>query len=89
MLTTPDGRRTSAAAWARQLEIAYTPSIVFFDESGREVFRIDAYLRPFHLSSSFDYVASGAYRNEPDFQRFVQARAERLRSQGVAVDLWR
>jgi thioredoxin-related protein len=89
MLTTPDGRRISAAAWARQLEIAYTPSIVFFDEGGREVFRIDAYLRPFHLSSSLDYVASGAYRSEPDFQRFVQARAERLRSQGVAVDLWR
>ena len=41
------------------------------------------------LNGAFDYVASGAHAREPQFQRFVQARAERLREQGVAVDLWR
>ena len=46
----------------------------------REAFRVEAYLRPFHLASSLDYVASGAYRNEPSFQRYVQARAERIRA---------
>jgi thioredoxin-related protein len=88
-LTTPEGRKTTAGEWARELHVAYTPSIVFFDDAGREVFRIESYLRPFHLSSSLDYVASGAYRTEPSFQRFVQARAERLRSEGQSVDLWR
>jgi thioredoxin-related protein len=88
-LVTPEGRRTTAATWARELDVAYTPAIVFFDDQGREVFRVDAYLRPFHLSSCLDYVASGAYRTEPSFQRFIQARAERLRNQGTAVDLWR
>ena len=34
-------------------------------------------------------VASGAYLREPQFQRFVQARAEKLREQGRPVDLWR
>ena len=72
------GRRaTTARAWARELGVTFTPTIVFFDADGREVFRIDAYLRPFHLASSLDYVASGAYRDEPSFQRFIQARAER------------
>lgn len=87
-LTTPDGHGVGADAWARDLGIAYTPSMIFFDDGGREVFRIDAYLRPFHLASALDYVASGAYRSEPSFQRYVQARAERKRAGGERVELW-
>lgn len=88
-LTTPDGRTTTAGALARELRVAYTPTLVFFDTRGIEVFRIDAYLRPFHLASSLDYVASGAYITEPSFQRFIQARAERLRARGERIDLWK
>ena len=44
-VTTPDGAKVKADAWARDLGVAYTPTIVFFDAGGREVFRIDAYLR--------------------------------------------
>ena len=87
-LTTPDGRGSTARELGRALDIVYTPTIVFFDDTGRERFRIDTYLRPFHLASSLDYVASGAYRDEPSFQRFIQARAARLRDAGHPVDLW-
>jgi thioredoxin-related protein len=87
-LTSPDGNKVSAQTWARDLRIAYTPTIVLFDGAGREVFRTEAYLRPFHLASALDYVASGAYRAEPSFQRFIQARAERLRQRGQRVDIW-
>jgi thioredoxin-related protein len=69
------------------LEAAYVPAMVFFS-GDREVFRTEAYLRPFHLASALDYVASGAYAREPSFQRFLQARAERMRSRGEHVDLW-
>jgi len=62
--------------------------MVFFDEQGREVFRIEGYLRPFHLASGFDYVASGAYRKEPSFQRYVQARAKKITDKGGHVKLW-
>ena len=88
-LTTPDGRRMKASAWARDLNINLYPTVVFFDAQGREAFRFDGYLRPFHIESAFDYVASGAYDREPQFQRFVQARADRLRDQGRTIDLWR
>jgi thioredoxin-related protein len=88
-ITTPHGHRVRADEWARLLKIAYTPSIVFFDGTGREVIRIEAYLRPFHLAGAFAYVSSGAYRDEPSFQRFIQARAERMRQQGQPVDLWK
>lgn len=87
-VVTPAGKRTNEAQWARELKIAYTPTIVFFDPRGAEIFRIEAYVRPFHFSSGFDYVASGAYRNEPSFQRYLQARAEKIRAAGGKVELW-
>ena len=86
-LVTPDGQRSSAAKWAQRLGISYAPSFVFFDKQGKEVFRTEAYLKAFHLQSALDYVASGAYMTQPNFQRFVQSRADHLREQGVAVDL--
>lgn len=86
---TPGGKRLPAEEWARSLGIDYTPSVVFFAADGKEVFRIEAYLRPFHLGGSLDYVANGEYLREPSFQRYLQGRAERLREAGQAVDLWR
>jgi hypothetical protein len=71
----------------RALSAGYVPAIVFFSGES-EVFRTEAYLRPFHLAAALDYVASGAYAREPSFQRFVQARADRLRARGERVDLW-
>ncbi len=88
-LVAPDGKALGEAAWARSLGIAYAPSVVFFDAQGREVFRIEAFLKTFHFQSALDYVASGSYRTQPSFQRFVQARADALRARGVRVDLWK
>jgi len=88
-LKAPDGRSTSAAAWANDIGISYAPTLVFFDRTGTEVFRVDGYVRPFHLASVLDYVASGAYLKETSFQRYVQARADALRARGEAVDLWK
>jgi thioredoxin-related protein len=88
-LTTPRGNATTAEAWARELKIAYTPSVVFFDDRGKEVFRLEAYLRPFHFASSFEYVGSGAYKKEPEFQRFLQHKAEHMKERGEKLELWK
>ena len=85
-LTPPDGRATTANAWARALGVTYTPTIVLFDGAA-EVLRIEAYVRPFHFASAFDYVASGTYLREPSFQRYVQTRADAMRARGERVDL--
>ncbi len=85
---TLEDRRGAGPSYARELRVAYTPTVVFF-VGGKEVFRIESYVRPFHLAGALDYVASGAYRKEPSFQRYLQARAERLRARGVQIDLWR
>jgi len=84
---TPAGQSLETDAWARQLDIKYSPSLVFFDADGREVFRSEGYLKAFHIQSVLDYVASGAYRTQPEFQRYIDARADALRARGIEVDL--
>ena len=85
----PDGRATSVAGWANELGVSYAPTLVFFDRTGKEVFRVDGYVRPFHLASALEYVDSGGYLKEPSFQRYLQARADAMRHRGEAVDLWK
>ncbi|OOZ38592.1 thioredoxin [Solemya pervernicosa gill symbiont] len=88
-LITPDGKRTTARNWAKQMNVQFTPSLLFFDSTGSETFRTEAYLRAFHVESAMLYVSSGAYNSEPEFQRFVQGRADQLHEQGIEVDLWK
>lgn len=83
----PDGRTKRIRDWAKQLDIIYAPSLVYFNDKGEEVFRSDAYLKAFHIQSAMDYVASDAYKEQPNFQRYIDARAEHLREQGIVVDL--
>jgi thioredoxin-related protein len=76
-----------SAGGTGKVESSYVPALVFFS-GGREVFRTESYLRRFHLAGVLDYVASGSYRSEPSFQRFLQVRAESMRNRGGPVELW-
>jgi thioredoxin-related protein len=86
-LQAPDGRQLPGRDWAAELGVQYSPSLVFFDPEGREVFRTEAYLKSFHIHGAIDYVVSGAYRWQPNFQRYLQTRREALEARGFAVDL--
>jgi len=87
-ITTPSGEQLSVQKWLKQLNVNYTPSMIFFDAQGQEVFRAEAYLRAFHTASALEYVSSRAYREQPEFQRYVDARADKIRAAGGLVDLW-
>lgn len=82
-----NGQSISAKKLAEQLNVTNSPSLIFFDKKSNEVFRIDAYLKSFHLQSVLDYISSAAYKKQPNFQRFIDARADKLEAQGVHVDL--
>lgn len=81
----PDGTRTTAADLARRYKAVYAPTAVFLDAAGREVLRFDGYPKAFHFTGALEFVSSGAHRDEPDFLRFLQRRAERLKAQGIEV----
>lgn len=86
---TPDGKKLTSSQWANALNIGYTPSLAFFDQRGKEVFRTEAYLKSFHLQSALEYVASGAYVKQPEFQRYIESRAAGIRERGGKVELWK
>ncbi len=88
-VTTPEEKTTEARTWAQELGIAYAPTAVLYGTDGKEVIRIEGMLKTFHVQSVLDYVASGAYTRQPNFQRFVEERAAALRAKGVAVELWK
>ena len=74
--------------WAHELGISYTPSLVFFDAQGQEVMRISAFLKTFHFQSVYAYVLEKAYLEEPQFQRYIAARADHIREAGFDTDIW-
>ena len=51
--------------------------------------RTEAMFRTFHLQSAFDYVLTQEYQAQPNFQRYLSDRADRLIEQGVDVNIWR
>ena len=87
VVKTPSGKNMKIRDWAKKLDVKYAPSLLFFDESGKEVFRSDAYLKACHTQTVMDYVASGAYKTQSNFQRYVDQRADHLREQGIEVNL--
>ncbi len=86
-LVTPKGYYKKADRWVKDLDVKYAPSMVFFDPGGNEVFRSEAYLKSFHIQSILDYVSSAAYREQPNFQRYIQSRADALEARGIHVNL--
>jgi thioredoxin-related protein len=66
---TPSGEKTTAKEWADQLNLFYAPSMVFFDEEGREIIRVDSVVRFFRLRNVLNYVLSGSYKIQ-NFQQW-------------------
>ena len=84
----PDGRNSTVKQWVAELDIAYQPSVVFFDASGIEVMRIGAFMKTFHFQSVYDYVLQKAYLQESSFQRYISERAEKIREAGFDTNIW-
>ena len=74
MILTPDGEKLSTKKWAEQLNINYSPTILFFDEKGKEIIRIESVVWFYRLRNVLNYVLSGGYKKYPTFQLWRQAK---------------
>lgn len=64
----PSGESWTAVEWAENLNLFFAPTIVFFDESGSEIYRIDSLVKLRRLSGILRYVLSGDYMEEPNYE---------------------
>ena len=81
-------KRTLSYALARELNVQFAPTVVFFDAAGQEVMRLDGAFRTFHTQGILRYVNNKAYLEQPSFQRYLGNLAEHWREQGLDVDIW-
>ncbi len=67
-VTTPQGKKITAKEWAKSLGIFYAPTIVFFDENGEEIIRLDSVTQFYRLWGVLEYVNQKGYTNSEDYQ---------------------
>lgn len=66
------GIKLTAKSWADKLKLDYAPTLVFYDNKGKEIIRVDSVAGFFRLQSVLEYVDSKAYINYPTFQLWKQ-----------------
>lgn len=69
-VVTPEGRHTTSKAWADELGLSYAPTLIFYDEHGKEIIRVDSVLGFYRLHGVLRYVISGGYRHYPNYQHW-------------------
>ena len=74
LIITPDGKKITSEKWAELLDINYSPTIIFFDEKGKEIIRVESVVWFYRLQNILKYVLTGGYKKYPTFQLWRQAR---------------
>lgn len=87
-IVTPQKVITKVKDWTNKLNITHTPTVIFFDEKGEEIIRIESLFKNFHFQTIVDYAVSGAYKEEKEFQRYLTKRANAIRAKGIDVNIW-
>lgn len=84
----PTGSKSTGRELAKSLGVNYAPTLILFSKDGHEIIRGESFLKSFHTVTMLDYMTSGTWREQPNFQRYVQARADRLLEEGHKVNIW-
>lgn len=67
---TPTGIKTTAKLWADTLELNHAPTLIFYDEAGKEIIRIDSVVGFYRLRNVLQYITSKGYKQYPTFQQW-------------------
>jgi thioredoxin-related protein len=75
------GEKLTPKRWADSLGLTHSPALVFFDEAGKEVLRIDALVLNQRMARALGYVLDKAYLQDIQYQRYTREKSlERLRA---------
>jgi len=64
------GAPTTEKQFARALRVMFTPTLLFLDEQGKVILRLNGYYPPHKFNAALDYAVSGTGSN-PDFREYL------------------
>ncbi|NVK29669.1 MAG: thioredoxin fold domain-containing protein [Gammaproteobacteria bacterium] len=64
------------------------PSLYFADDVQGELVNTNAMFKPLHFRAILSWLSTKAYRDEPEFQRYLNRYADVLRDSGEIVEVW-
>jgi thioredoxin-related protein len=79
-LVTPNGQKQTSREWAKSLDIFYTPSLVFFNQQGKEIFRADSIIRLYRLTGILQYIDEAIYKHNNSFVQWYSRSRSHFKS---------
>lgn len=70
-VTDVDGAEGNERSFALRHKLNFTPTLLFYDGKGKEVFRLSGYYPPYQFRAALEYVADAHYRRE-SFREYLE-----------------
>ena len=80
-LVTPTGSRVTPKTWFDRLGLSYSPAMVFFDEAGKEIMRLDSEAKRWRMEGTLQLILEKAYKHDTQVQRWRRDKAVLFYSQ--------
>jgi len=79
-----DGKTHTEKNFAAALKVQFTPTLMFFDEAGNTILRLNGYVPPARMQAALDWV-SGKHEKKQEFRDFVAAREVPAKGSGALI----
>jgi thioredoxin-related protein len=79
-----DGKTHTEKNFAAALKVQFTPTLMFFDEGGNTILRLNGYVPPARMQAALDWV-SGKHEKKQEFRDFVAAREVPAKGSGALI----
>jgi thioredoxin-related protein len=77
----PDGRQLTPKQWYDELKLSYDVAVVFFNEQGEEVLRLDAETGRYRMAYTMEYVLEKGYLEEKQVLRWRRKQVQQKTAQ--------
>jgi len=74
-IVTPRGNRITPKIWYYRLGLNYSPAMVFFDEQGNEITRLDSEVKRWRMEGTLQLILEKSYTKDTQVQRWRRDKA--------------
>ncbi|MFB1490404.1 MULTISPECIES: thioredoxin fold domain-containing protein [unclassified Thiocapsa] len=74
-VVTPGGSRTAPRDWYTRLGLSYSPAMVFYDEAGNEITRLDSETKRWRVEGTLQLILEKGYTKDTQVQRWRRDKA--------------